>query len=48
MKQPEQPARHHSGSLNRREFLGVAAGTLVLAAIPSNVLGANDRVRIAA
>ena len=46
MKQPEQPARHHSGSLNRREFLGVAAGTLVLAAIPSNVLGANDRVRI--
>jgi len=46
MKHSEQLAQHHSGSLNRREFLGAAAGTLVLAAIPSKVLGANDRVRI--
>jgi predicted dehydrogenase len=37
---------HHSGSLNRRAFVGLAAGTLAMAAIPSRVLGANDRVRI--
>ena len=33
-------------SMDRREFLGVTAGALAFAAIPSRVLGANDRVRI--
>ena len=46
MKQPGQQAQPHGGSLNRREFLAVAAGTLALAAIPSKVLGASDRVRV--
>src|SRR5215469_4519178 len=32
--------------IDRREFLGMAAGALAVAAIPSRVLGANDRVRI--
>ena len=46
MKKPEQCAKEQARTLDRREFLGMAAGTLVLAAFPSRVLGANDRVRI--
>jgi predicted dehydrogenase len=46
MKKPEEQAHHQSDDLNRREFLGLAAGALALAAIPSRVLGASDRVRI--
>ncbi len=33
-------------TMDRREFLGFAAGTVALAAFPSRVLGANDRIRI--
>ncbi len=35
------------GTINRREFVGMAAGAVALAAFPySRVLGANDRIRI--
>ncbi|HVP54195.1 MAG TPA: Gfo/Idh/MocA family oxidoreductase [Candidatus Eisenbacteria bacterium] len=34
------------GRLDRREFLGLAAGAVAMAAIPPRVLGANDRIRI--
>ena len=35
------------GTIDRREFLGMAGGAVALAAFPySRVLGANDRVRI--
>jgi predicted dehydrogenase len=33
-------------TIDRREFLGLAAGAVVLAAFPSRALGANDRIRI--
>src|SRR5215472_2090702 len=46
MKRPEEKDSGHHSAMNRREFLGVTAGALALAAIPSRVLGANDRVRI--
>jgi predicted dehydrogenase len=32
--------------LDRRDFLGIAAGAVAFAALPTRVLGANDRVRI--
>jgi len=32
--------------IDRRQFLGIAAGAAAYAAIPSQVLGANDRIRI--
>jgi predicted dehydrogenase len=36
-----------NGTINRREFVGMAAGAMALAAFPySRVLGANDRIRI--
>lgn len=46
MKKPEPCAHNQARALNRREFLGTAAGTLAFAAFSSRVLGANDRVRI--
>jgi len=46
MKKLEHGTHGEPGAMNRREFLGLAAGTLALSAIPSRVLGANDRVRI--
>ncbi len=33
-------------TMDRREFLSLAAGTVALAAFPSRMLGANDRIRI--
>jgi len=33
-------------TFDRRQFIGMAAGALAVAALPSRVLGANDRVRI--
>ena len=39
--------KQDTGTINRREFLGMAAGATALAAFPySRVLGANDRIRI--
>lgn len=35
-----------SSPMDRREFLGIAAGSLACAALPIRVLGANDRIRI--
>jgi len=46
MKKTEQDVSDQADPLNRREFLGLAAGTVALAAFPSKVLGANQRVRI--
>ena len=38
--------KHLLGGIDRREFLAMAGGALAFAAIPSRVLGANDRIRI--
>ena len=39
--------KEKAGTINRREFVGMAAGAVALAAFPySRVLGANDRIRI--
>ena len=46
MNQIEHGPHDHTRAMNRRDFLGIAAGTLALAAIPSRALSANDRVRI--
>ena len=35
-----------AAGLDRRQFLGLAAGAVALAAFPSRVLGANNRIRI--
>ena len=47
MKRAERSANRQCGGINRREFLGMAAGTVALAAFPySQVVGANNRIRI--
>lgn len=47
MKKSDHDVNIQRGGINRREFLGMAAGTVALAAFPySRVLGANDRIRI--
>ena len=47
MKKSERGAKHLVTEINRREFVGMAAGTLALAAFPySRALGANNRIRI--
>ena len=47
MKRAERSANRQCGGINRREFLGMAAGTVALAAFPySHVVGANNRIRI--
>ena len=47
MKQTEVGADRTRSAINRREFVGMAAGAAALAAFPySRVLGANDRIRI--
>jgi predicted dehydrogenase len=47
MKKTERGSENPLAGINRREFLGMAAGTVALAAFPySRVLGANNRIRI--
>jgi predicted dehydrogenase len=47
MKKSENGANDHARRINRREFVGMAAGAVALAAVPySRVLGANNRIRI--
>jgi len=46
MKTIAQDSDDNAGDKGRRKFLRLAAGTLALAAFPSKVLGANQRVRI--
>lgn len=47
MKKIKYGADERRGGIHRREFLGMAASTLALAAFPySHMLGANNRIRI--
>jgi predicted dehydrogenase len=47
MKKSENSAGRQAREINRREFVGMAAGAAALAAFPySRVLGANNRIRI--
>ena len=47
MKKTEHGANQPASGINRREFVGMAAGALALSAFPySRVLGANNRIRI--
>ena len=46
MKKPELGSGERRSAINRREFVGMAAGALALAAFPyTRVLGANNRIR---
>src|ERR1019366_4986943 len=47
MKRTDACAQEHASGISRREFVGMTAGAVALAAVPYvRVLGANNRIRL--